>query len=1050
MRPQRLARIRTGGPGGPGGSGGAGGSGGSGGSGSGYLIGPQLVLTALHVVLHDGRWAGRVAARVGHPRAGAPPVDRAAQVCWPDPRDGVPAADAPDVALLWLDEPVTADGGPVRWGRPAGVAPLPFEGAGFPAFAAGAGSGAHVEYLRGKLPAVSTSPSGWVLDCEVWPAPGRDAERPWAGASGSAVFCHGRLVGVAVEDDRTMGYRRLHAVPLHEVLSLPGFADLVARHGHPGTTTAPEDVTAEGEGGGGGAAGGDAGAGPVVVGVIPTLASAFQPRSGLRERIDRARAGGGSVVLTQKQKPLTQDRKGARVLSGGGGVGKTQLAAACATDALEEGADVVVWATATEAQQVITQYARAATALRLPGATGQDPENDARTLLNWLAATERRWLVVLDDVTDPTALDRWWPVSRTGTGWALATTRLRDARLTGGGRTRVDIDVYTADEADAFLRARLAGDGMEDLLDDRAPALAENLGHLPLALGLAAAYMINEQLSCTAYLRRLADRRTRLEEALPETADTEAYGRRITATLLLSLDAVRAADPTGLAVPVLRLAALLDPTGHPHALWTEPPLLDHLTTHRTPPGARDTAPDAPRVTADQAHTVLRLLHRYALLTCDTRAEPRAVRVHALTARAVRENTPASDLPDLAVAAADALLHTWPETDQPHADLAAVLRANTDALAGHVHEHLWVPEVHPVLFRAGNSLLDAGLADAAVNYWQGMAETGERLLEADDLSTLTVRCNLASSHRLAGRNGEAVGLLERVLADSERLLGADHPGVLVVHARLAVSYREAGRTAEAIRLLEWVLPRRERLLGDDHPDVLTDRALLAVSYQYAGRTAEAVGLLERVLADRERLLGDGHPDTLITRVNLAVSYGYAGRNGEAVDLLERGLADSERLLGDGHPDTLTARVNLAVSYGYAGRNGEAVDLLERGLADRERLLGDGHPDVLTARANLAVLYGRAGRTGEAVGLLERVLADRERLLGTDHPDTLTSRYNLASSYWQAGRTAEAVGLLERAVRDGERLLGADHPTTLTIRAGLASARRRQAERGGSAG
>ncbi|SDC65865.1 FxSxx-COOH system tetratricopeptide repeat protein [Streptomyces prasinopilosus] len=999
MRPQRLALVRTGGPDGPGGAGGPGGSG------SGYLIGPQLVLTALHVVLHGDRWAGRVAARVGHPRAGTPPVDRAAQVCWPDPRDGVPAADAPDVALLWLDEPVTTDGGPVRWGRPGGVAPVPFEGAGFPAFAAGAGNGAHVEYLRGKLPAVSTSSSGWVLDCEVWPAPGRDAGRPWAGASGSAVFCHGRLVGVAVEDDRTMGYRRLHAVPLHEVLSLPGFADLVARHGHPGTTTALEDVSAEGEGEGGGAAGRDVAAGPLVMGVVPTLASAFQPRSGLRERIDRARTGGGPVVLTQKSS--ARDRKGARVLSGGGGVGKTQLAAACATDALEEGADVVVWATATEAQQVITQYARTAAALRLPGATGQDPENDARTLLNWLAATERSWLVVLDDVTDPAALDRWWPVSRTGTGWALATTRLRDARLTGGGRTRVDIDVYTADEADAFLRARLTGDGMEDLLDDRAPALAESLGHLPLALGLAAAYMINEQLSCTAYLRRFTDRRTRLEEALPETADTEAYGRPITATLLLSLDAVRAADPTGLAVPVLRLAALLDPAGHPHALWTEPPLLDHLTTHRTPPGAKDTAPDAPRVTADQAHTVLRLLHRYALLTCDTRAEPRAVRVHALTARAVRENTPAADLPDLAVAAAGALLHTWPETDQSHAGLAAVLRANTDALAGHAHEHLWIPEVHPVLFRAGNSLLDAGLADAAVDHWQGMAETGERLLEADDPATLTARCNLASSHRLAGRSDEALDLLERVLADSERLLGADHPGILVVRARLAVSYQEAGRIAEAIRLLEWVLPRRERLLGDDHPDVLTDRALLALSYQ------------------------------------------HAGRNGEAFDLLERVLADRERLFGDDHPHTLTTRANLAAAHQKAGRTGEAVGLLERVLADSERLLDPGHPDLLTTRANLAVLYGHAGRTGEAVELLERVLADRERLFGDGHPDLLTTRYNLASSYWQDGRTAEAVGLLERAARDGERLLGADHPTTLTIRAGLASARRRLAEKGGAA-
>ncbi|MER5399861.1 WD40 repeat domain-containing protein [Streptomyces sp. NPDC002599] len=167
-----------------------------------------------------------------------------AQVCWPDTRHGIPPRDALDMALLWLERPVPTDGSPVRWGRPTGVVPVPFEGAGFPAFAAETGSSEQCEYLRGDLPAVSTSSTGWVLDCPVWPAPRRERQRPWAGASGSAVFCHGRLVGVAAEDNQAMDWRRLHAVPVHEALNLPGFADLALRHGHPGTTTALEKVTA--------------------------------------------------------------------------------------------------------------------------------------------------------------------------------------------------------------------------------------------------------------------------------------------------------------------------------------------------------------------------------------------------------------------------------------------------------------------------------------------------------------------------------------------------------------------------------------------------------------------------------------------------------------------------------------------------------------------------------------------------------------------------------------------------------------------------------------
>ncbi|MFK0172596.1 tetratricopeptide repeat protein [Streptomyces sp. NPDC090306] len=970
--------------------------------------------------------------RVGHPRFGEL-ADGQAQVCWPDPRLGVPPQDAVDVALLWLEKPVAVPGGPVRWGRPSGVAPVAFEGAGFPAFADEEGSG-EFEYLRGVLPVVSTASSTWVLDCPVWPAPGEKSVRPWAGASGAAVFCHGRLVGVAVEDNRNLDGRRLHAVPIHEALS-PGFADLVTQHGDPGTTTRLEEVTAADR-----AVPSDEGevTWPVEAGPVPALASAFQPRGAVRKEIDAAWQDGGTVVLTQK---MTQ------VLSGGGGVGKTQMAAAYAAEALRGGADVVVWAPAAETQQVITQYAQAAGLLALPGATGEDPEADARLLLRWLAHTRCRWLVVLDDINDPAGVEPWWPVSRTDLGRVLATTRLRDARLTGKGRTRIDVDVYTPAESASYLHERLGGEDMDHLLDDRTTDLGQALGHLPLALGLAAAHMINEELTSTEYLGLLARRTTRLKDALPETADTEGYGREIGAALLLSLDAVQTADKTGLATTVLQLTALLDPAGHPHALWAAPPLLTHLTNNR-PPAAEDEPTTGPPLTADQAHTVLRLLHRYALLTCDTRAEPRAVRIHALTARAVRENTPPTDLRALATSAADALLHLWPDVDQPHPELAASLRANTDALAGNTADHLWNPDGHVLLYRAGESLNDGGLYTSAIAYWRHISRKAESILGLEHPDTLTARANLANSYREAGRTGEAITIDERVLTDRERILGPEHPHTLNARANLASSYWQAGRTGEAITIDERVLTDRERILGPEHPRTLTARANLANSYRQAGRTREAITIEERVLTDSERLLGPEHPNTLTARANLAFSYWQAGRTGEAITIEERVLTDRERLLGPEHPNTLTTRANLAASYWQAGRTGEAITIEERVLTDRERLLGPEHPDTLNARANLAASYRQTGRTGEAITMQERVLTDSERLLGPEHPDTLTARANLAASYRQTGRTGEAITMQERVLTDRERLLGPEHPDTLNARANLAASYR-QAGRTGEA-
>jgi tetratricopeptide (TPR) repeat protein len=752
---------------------------------------------------------------------------------------------------------------------------------------------------------------------------------------------------------------------------------------------------------------------PVQVGRPPAVASAFQPRLAVRDRILDARAHGVDVVLTQHEARPT--RWGTRVLAGEGGVGKSQLAAWLARQARDEqSAGLVMWVTASSPEQIITAYARAALRVGAPGADGADPEADAAAFCEWLHTTDRTWLIVLDDIVDPNHVAGWWPPHRPR-GWTLATTRRRDAALASGGRRSVDVGVYSPDESAAYLAGRLADAGQRGLLDVGAGALAAALGHLPLALSHATAYMIDQAVGCTDYLTRYTTA-ARMAEVMPADSDPDGYGRPVTVTLLLALDAADTATPTGLARPALALAAMLNPDGHPDTLWKTAAVTGYLTEHagRT-------------ITAEQSRAVLRVLHRYGLLTHTPDDGPRAVRIHALTARAGREADTA-DPALVARAAADALLQLWPQRDHATTDLVDALRTNTTNLAGLAGDLLWHPDGHPLLYRAGAGLLRSGLHTLAVGYWSGMVDDSLRVLGDDHPDTLTARSNLASSYTQAGRPADAITILEKLVGDRVRAHGDEHPETLTAWANVACSYTEAGRTDEAIAILKRVVAARVRLLGAEHMSTIAAQGNLAVSYRRAGRAVDAITIEEKVVAGRVRLLGDEHPDTLTARANLASSYRQAGRADEAITILEKVVDDSVRVLGEEHPDTLTAQGNLASSYWQADRTNDAITIEQKVVADRVRLLGDEHPSTLIARANLASSYLQAGKTDNAITILEEVIDHSVRVLGNGHPSTLTAQANLASSYRQAGRADEAITILEKVADDRVQVLGEEHPDT----------------------
>ncbi|MFC4612908.1 tetratricopeptide repeat protein [Streptomyces maoxianensis] len=685
---------------------------------------------------------------------------------------------------------------------------------------------------------------------------------------------------------------------------------------------------------------------PHQVGVILPPANSFQRRAEaetLRAAID----GGGIAVLHQV--PAGGGVPG-RVLTGMGGVGKTQLAADCARAAWADGTlDVLVWITASTRSAVVTGYAQAG--IELCRADPGDPEQAAGSFLAWLtpkaAAQPCRWLIVLDDVADPDDLHGLWPPASEH-GRTLVTTRRRDAALTGEGRRRIEVGLFTKEEALAYLTASLAAHRRNEPAAQLA-ALAADLGYLPLALAQAAAYLIDSGDDVAAYRALLADRTTTLADAGPDALPDE-QALPLGAAWSLSIGRADTLRPVGLARPLLHLTALLDANGIPQDVLTSTPALTHLTAHRTRTG-QDPAEEPDPVSPRDAVRALRALHRLSLIDHAPDTPHQAVRVHQLIQRATRDTLTPAQHDQAARTAADALLAAWPEIERDTA-FAQLLRANTTALTTCAEDALYCPDAHAVLYHTGNSLGESGQFTAAIAHYRQLADLSRLHLGPDHLCTLTARHSLARWRGSARDAAGAAAALDELLEDYLRVLGLNHPHTLTVRHELARWRGAAGDAAGAASAFTDLLDDRTRVLGPDHPDTLTTRGHLARWRGSAGDAAGAAAALDELLEDYLRVLGLNHPHTLAVRHELARWRGAAGDAAGAASAFTDLLDDRTRVLGPDHPHTLAARRSLAWWRGSAGDVAGAAAALDELLEDYLRVLGLNHPHTLAVRHELA--------------------------------------------------------------------------------------------------
>ncbi|MFD1151912.1 NB-ARC domain-containing protein [Saccharothrix hoggarensis] len=698
--------------------------------------------------------------------------------------------------------------------------------------------------------------------------------------------------------------------------------------------------------------------GRVVVGRPPSDAAALRDRTGPSDAIDAA---------------LRDDDVRQVLLTGPGGVGKSQLAAAAFHRA---SADVLVWVGAGTRQSVLTGYARA-WRVQVKADAGGDDEAQADLFLAWLRSTTTSWLVVLDDVDDPAELAGLWPAGDAGR--CLITTRRRDASLLRPDARVIPVGMFDRDEATAYLSARLSVDPRHEPAE--LAALADALGRFPLALSQAAAFLIDSGVDVPGYLALLADRRQRVADLFPPSSPADEHGGTVAGAVRLALERAESLAPN--AVDVLGLVSVLAPDGIPEAV-----LLD---------GGRNLP-------------ALRALHRLNLVTHHGRVE-----AHALVQRAARDLVP--DLAAVAVAAADAIEREWATADP---DTGAALHRDGEVLRWVAAEHLWDGGMHPVLRRVSRHLAGIGRAAASRDVAE---ELLARAVEPRDV--LHLRTEAARAVGDLGDTATALARLGEIRAAAERDLGPTDVDTLWARMYQVRFRMESG-------LIETALAELTSLVANcglpaAHPlrvDAEDDRTLcLGLAGDFAGARDAAIAL---VTVLREEL-GPRHARTLRVMLNVGRWVGETGDVRGAVAVFREAAEGLAAVAGHGHHDTFIARHNLAYWRAVAGDLDQAIAEFEAGTAEAETALGAGHPTTLTYRSNTAFWRGVAGDP-EAVGDLAALRRVVEAVFGPDHPRVLRIRQQRADLLHRAGRREEAVAELNEVLAEMSRVQGANHPRT----------------------
>ena len=265
-------------------------------------------------------------------------------------------------------------------------------------------------------------------------------------------------------------------------------------------------------------------------------------------------------------------------VQGMGGVGKSSLCTEYCYRSFPSSYGLVVWLNAESTDALVADYRQLLADLADGGVDANSPagnnasnskDNNNSTdevigeVKTRLFRCKTPWLLVFDNLEERKLLEKFVPrgAASGSKGHVLVTSRVVDME-SDSGSSSIILGCLSPLESVEMLRRALGrnsnspGNSPKEL--SAASKIAERLGHLPLALGMAAAYMQRCDVSCVEYVERYdkseQSGRSLLKHKAGRVLD---YSLTVSASLSLSLNAIAKENETASAL--LNLLCWLGP-----------------------------------------------------------------------------------------------------------------------------------------------------------------------------------------------------------------------------------------------------------------------------------------------------------------------------------------------------------------------------------------------------------------------------------------------------------------------------------------------------------
>jgi tetratricopeptide (TPR) repeat protein len=565
--------------------------------------------------------------------------------------------------------------------------------------------------------------------------------------------------------------------------------------------------------------------------------------------------------------------------------------------------------------------------------------------------------------------------------------------------------------------------------------LCTYLGHLPLAITQAAAFMREQSQTVTGYIELLekddASIMALLEQNFHGYGVEDDFSKAVASTWKIAFDQIESKWPQ--AADILSLMAFLDAEAIPKSLL------------------KNFEPDEFKLSVHGLGT----LQGYALIYPGTTSE--TFRIHRLVQVAMRQRLGSiGSAGKWASTTLKLLTDSFPNMDNHAREIYVALLPHAQQVLRHDFSETSADKLLFVKLASNVSryqLEDGHFAEAEM-YGEKAWDQLQSVPNSEKCLELDVKATWAEALRKVGQSDRAETLTKEAWMGQKKLYGSTSPQALQLANQLASVYQDQGYYDKAAKVARETIQSLEKKLKDKNPTLndvniymLDAKSRLGLILEKLGEYNEAEKVIQEANKGYSAIkeLGPDDPQILKGKWRLAYILHAKEMYEESGTLAMETWTAQKRVIGDNHADCVMTQLVIANNFEARGNFERALSIKKDIYSRAIILVGLEHRYTVIAGESLASGFVASAAHlsrkeaaevyREAEGLYDSALVWSQKNLRTDHPDVLAFKTGIATVLRLRGQLQDAEDM-QRGALKLKTGLGSEHPFILAAEENLA--------------